>query len=279
MRLFGITEAYHYCHSFIAVPGDAENSLDVFRSKYLKTPRTLTEGTPLFDQYRACSLREVERHLFFALSHYQRCLDLMISSASPWAHVTIYYGSWFVSRALLGMFGCAIFRNSVVDVNRNSPGSQELRLRNIGNKSGQQHSTYTGGHQRYWDLFYKAVATLRPMVQPKFAAVLTPIGKDPIWQIDRRNQINYDSCEGMSLAINFKRSFSKANFPMSLPGILATQYRILEELLELTLYFAKQFGFQTDAINGLGHHNSLAGSVNNLIFNDAPPGIIRPSLI
>jgi hypothetical protein len=279
MRLFGISEARHYCISFTAMPGDPEKSLEGFKDTYLKGHRTLTEGTPLFDQYRACSLRDVERHLFFALSHYRRCLDLMISSASPWAHVTIYYGSWFVSRALLGMFGCAIFKKFVVDVNRNFPGNQELRLRNIGNKAGQQQSTYAGGHQRYWDLFYRAVATLRPMVRPKFAAVLTPVGNDPVWQIDRRNQINYDSWEGITLARNFKGSFSHATFPISLPGNLATQYGILEALLELTLYFASQFGFQTDALNGLGHQNSLATSVNSLIYNDAPPGLIRPALI
>jgi hypothetical protein len=278
MKLFGIAEAKHYCSSFTPVAGDAERSLESFRGNYLPIPRLLKEGTAIFDQYRSCSLRDVERHLFLAVSNYRRCLDLMISSASPWAYVTIYYGSWFVSRALLGMFGCAIFKNCVIDVKRNAPGNQELSLRRIGNQSGQQPTTYNGGHQRYWDLFYRAVATLRPMVQPKFAAILTPVGGDPIWQIDRRNLINYDSWEGLSLSRNFQISFTQATFPGSLPGILGTQFGILEALLELTFSFAKQFGFQTDALNILGQTSSLTGSIRSLIYNDNPPDLVKKTI-
>jgi len=278
MKIFGSPEARYYCSSFTPMPGDSEKSLDVFKNKYLKSQRTLTEGTPLFIQYRACSLRDVERHLFFAASHYRRCLDLMLPSGSPWAYVTIYYGSWFVSRALLGMFGCAIFNKFVVDVNRNSPGNQELRYRKIGNEADQQPSTYNGGHQRYWDLFYKAVATLRPMVQPKFAAALTPVAGNPVWQIDMRNRVNYDSWEGLNLARNFQGSFSQTTFPGSLPGILGTQFGILEALLELTFSFAKQFGFQTDALNALGHTGSLSNSIHVLIYNDSPPGLGKKTL-
>jgi len=278
MRLFGIPEAQHYCSSFTAIPGDAEKSLDVFKQKYLTSQRTLAEGTPLFDQYRSCSLRDVERHLFFAASHYRRCLDLMLPSGSPWAYVTIYYGCWFVSRALLGMFGCTIFNKYVVDVNKNSPGNQGLSLRRIGNQPGQQQTTYNGGHQRYWDLFYRAVANLRPMVQPKFAAILAPVGGNPIWQIDMRNLINYDSWEGLSLSRNFQISFRQATFPGSLPGILRTQFGILEALLELTFYFANQFGFQTDALNILGHTGSLSGSIRSLIYNGDPPGLVKKTI-
>lgn len=278
MKLFGIAEANHYCSSFTPVTGDAERSLERFQDNYLTSPRFLKEGTPIFNQYRSCSLRDVERHLFFAVSHYRRCLSLMIPSASPWAYVTIYYGSWFVSRALLGMFGCAIFKKYVIDVKRNSPGNQELRLRRIGNQLGQQPTTYNGGHQRYWDLFYKAVATLRPMVPPKFAAILAPVGGDPIWQIDRRNLINYDSWEGLSLSRNFQISFTQATFPGSLPGILGTQFGILEALLELTFAFAKQFCFQTDTLNVLGHTGSLSDSIRSLIYNDDPPGLVRKTI-
>jgi len=232
----------------------------------------------LFDQYRSCSLREVERHLFFAVSQYRRCLDLMISSASPWAHVTIYYGSWYISRALLGMFGCTIFNRFVIDVQRNLPGNQELRIRRIGNNPGQQPTTYGGGHQRYWDLFYNAASSLRPMVPPKFAAALTPVSGDPIWQIDRRNKINYDSWEALNLSRDFQASFSQDTFPASLPGVIGTQFGIFEKLLELTFSFAKQFGFQTDALNSLGHVGSLSLSIRGLVYNSGAPGLVKKTL-
>ena len=116
------------------------------------------------------------------------------------------------------------------------------------------------------------------MVQPKFAAVLTPVGGDPIWQIDRRNKVNYDSWEGLSLSRDFQVSFSQATFPGSLPGILGTQFGILETLLELTFSFAKRFGFQTDALNALGHTGSLSRSIRGLIYNAGPPGLIKKTL-
>ena len=81
MRLFGIAEAHHYCSNFNRSSGDAEKSIEDYRKNCLGTrKRTLVEGTPLFNQYRDCSLREVERSLFFAASNYRRSLEQMISS-------------------------------------------------------------------------------------------------------------------------------------------------------------------------------------------------------
>ena len=123
MRIFGPSEAKHYCSSFGQSPGDAEKSLTDFRKNHLGAQRrSIREGTSLFEQYRDCSLRDVERSLFFAASHYRRSLDLMIRSCSPWAHVTLYYGTWYASQALLGMFGCVVFNRYVIDVDRGSPG-------------------------------------------------------------------------------------------------------------------------------------------------------------
>lgn len=155
------------------------------------------------------------------------------------------------------MFGCTVFNKVVIDVNRSSPGNQKLRLRRIGRGPGQLQTTFNGSHRKYWDFFYRAVTTLRPMINPKYSAALTPVRGDPVWQIENRNNINYDSWEGLNLAIKFKNSFSQATFPASLPGILGTQFGILDALLELTFSFARQFGFQTDALNSLGHNDSL----------------------
>lgn len=276
MNIFGISEAKHYCSSFSGSTGDAEGSIDAFQKTCLGTrSRTIKEGTTLFRRYRDCSLRDVERSLFFAASHYRRSLDLMIPSSSPWAHVTLYYGSWYASRALLGMLGCAVFGKVVVDVNKGSPGQQELRLRGIGSKPGQYNSTFRGSHRIFWDIFYTAIQNLTPMVEPRFAAVLSPISGDPTWQIQHRNEVNYDSLTGFRLAEDFGRSFFKQGFPGCLPGVLNTQFGVLETLLELAYSYAYQFGLSTGALNGLGHPASLRDKVRRLIYTDKPPGLVQ----
>lgn len=277
MRIFGIREADYYCSSFVRSSGDAEGSIEDFRKSRLGTPgRMITEGTSLFDQYRDCSLRDVERWLFFSASQYRRSLDLMIPSSSPWAHVSLYYGSWYASRALLGMFGCTVFSpKCIVHVSKGSPGKQELRLEGIGKRPGQQYTTYRGSHQVFWDMFYTAAKSLVPMVDPRFAAVLSPVAGDVTWQIQHRNDVNYDSFIGLRLAEDFDRSFSKQAFPGCLPGVLSTQFRILEALLELAYSYARQFGLSTDALVGLGPPAHLRDKVRLLIYADRPPGLVR----
>ena len=276
MRLFGITEARHYCSSFTGTPGYAGKSIESFQQHRLgKQSRIIREGTQLFSEYRDCSLRDVERCLLFAASHYRRCLDLMIPSASPWALVTVYYGIWYASRALLGMFGCTIVRNLVIDVQKSSPGQQELRLRRIGNYQGQQQTTYKGSHRIFWDLFYTAVISLRTMVAPKFAAALSPVKGDPVWLIEQRNEVNYDSWIALGFIQHFGSSFSKHRFPGSLPGSLVTQFSILELLLELTYSYASQFNVQTDALIRIGQYGSLRDKVSELVYKEKAPGLVR----
>lgn len=277
MKIFGISEAGYFCSLFSRSIGDAERSIDDFRKNQLGSGGCMiAEGTPLFQQYRDCSLREVERSLFFAASHYRRSLDLMISSSSPWAHVTLYYGSWYASRALLGMFGCTIFSPKfVVDVNKGSLGQQELHLRRIGTRIGQEYTTYSGSHQVFWDLFYTTVQKLIPVVDPRFAAVLSPISGDRAWQIQNRNDVNYDLLISFRLAESFERLFSKEGFPGCLPGVLSTQFQILETLLELVYSYASQFGLSTDALNGLGRSEPLRGKVRHLIYDDKSPNLVQ----
>jgi hypothetical protein len=173
------------------------------------------------------------------------------------------------------MFGCTVFHRWVVDVKRDSPGQQELRLRGIGNRRGQIPSAGRGSHQKFWDLYYKAVKPLTPMVDPHHAAILSPISGDPIWQIQRRNDINYHTNNGFRLAQDFGARFSQHGFPGSLPGILATQYGILEDLLELVFSFATGFGLTTDALDGLGSSGGLRHKVKELVYQDRPPGLVR----
>ena len=200
----------------------------------------------------------------------------MIGSASPWAHVTLYYGSFFAARALLGMFGAVIFKGKVVvDVVRGTPGHQELRVRRIGNSPGQENSTYAGSHERFWDLFYNAVSSLRPFTDVRHAAALSPVGGDPVWQIAKRNEVNYDSAAGLSLARLFITTFSANPFRAALPGVLGTQFRIVEALLMVTNDFAHSLGLHTDALDALGAVGSLHDKVRELVFDKRAPGLGR----
>lgn len=274
MRIFGITQARHYCGAYSPEGGDAEGSATSFFDAHLATRKRVREGQSVFSQYRACSLRDAERNLFLSASHYRRCLDLMLPSASPWAHVTVYYGAWFAAHALLPMFGCAVVRRSVIDVGQMTPGRQSLRIRRIGSKPGQEASNYGGSHQNFWDLFYRAVVPLRQLVAPTIAFALKPVSQDPVWQIERRNEVNYDSLESMTLARAFDVTFSKAAFPASLPGALATQFQIFEGLLELTFAFAKKLGLQTDGVSQFWP-GPLRHQIAAQIYGTQAPGLLR----
>ena len=281
MRIFTVSEAQHYCSQFARSTGDSEKSIRHFLQKLrgLKHHRVV-EGTALFQQYRDCSLRDVERSLFFAASHYRRSLDLMILSSAPWAHVTLYYGNWHASRALLGIFGCTLYGSNsrdfvVVDVGKGFPGQQELRLRGIGAGPGQEITTYKGSHRIFWDLFYKAVQSLQPSVSPYYATALSPIGGNPVWQVLNRNEVNYDSFVGLRLAEEFDRSFSKNKFPACLPGVLNTQFQILETLIEIVYSYARGFGLSTDALDALGTPSSLCNKVRCLIYGKKAPGLVQ----
>lgn len=119
MRIFGLSEAKYYCSSFTNSRGHALKSINEFQTTELgHGKRIIAEGSTQYQAYRDCSLRDVERCLFLAVSHYRRSLDLMLASSSHWAQVTLYYGNWFASRALLGMRGGWMLRGSLAAAGR-----------------------------------------------------------------------------------------------------------------------------------------------------------------
>lgn len=277
MRLFGISEAEYYASLFGGSGGDSERSFSEFCKKRVlgNKARMLSEGTRIFDEYRDCLLRDVERALFFSASHYRRALDLMVPSASPWAQVTLYYGNWYVAHALLGLFGCAIVSNHVIDVGTGLPGHQALRVRGIGKEPGQAFTTCSGSHQRFWDLFYKAFRGTRAAFPSSFQPVLYPVGNDPLWQIGQRNDINYDLFRSARLAEDFDLGFACAGFPGCLPGPMQTQYKVFEQLLEMSFHYARDFQIATDAFDGFRGHSPLRPKVRELVYNARPSGLVR----
>ena len=272
MNPFSFNGARHFCGSFQPIAGPAAQSFTDFHSKFLARPQRIAEGQPLFEEYRASALRDVERSVFLAASHYRRALDLMIPSSSHWAHVTLYYGAWYAARALLGMFGCVVTDRKVIHAESSRPGHQQLRVQAIGNKQGQHPINQRGSHRRFWELFYQATHSIVPFVQdPGDAAVLSPIANNPVWLIERRNKVNYDTDRSIAASADFSKQFSSQNFPSSLPGELATQYGVCEGLLKVSYWFASTFGLETDALDGLTTHSTVGASVANLVYGSSAP--------
>ena len=192
MRLFGTNDARYYCESFTICTGDSEGSIDSFvRNRLVGRGTTITEGTGVFEEYRSCSLRNAERSLFLAMSHYRRCLDHMLPSGSSWAYVTIYYGCWHAAHALLGMLGCTISTKFVIDVIRSTPGIQAFSIRRIGSTPGGEPTTYNGSHEKFWDLFYRAFIPLRPIVPPHLVVCWLNNARNSLPDLVERSRVGY----------------------------------------------------------------------------------------
>lgn len=269
MNIFGVPQARYFCNNFQRTAGDPTGSLSDFVSVNLKGVVSLKEGTQEFNGYRDCALREAERCLFFAISNYRRALDLMMPGASSWAHVTLYYGSYFAARALVGIFGGWIGNKMVVEVAASQPGSQQLII----NRKPQ--TTYGGSHERFWDLFYGAIASLVPWVDPKVRFAITPVSNNVTWQSENRNHVNYDSFRACQLAASFQTNFNPAKFPASLPGCLSTQFSISEGLLLITTRFVRQFGLMTDALDILLQAGTRKTRLERLVFRGRAPSLVH----
>ena len=274
MRTFSLSGAHHYCESFSPRSGMAERSLQGFVSQCFGSATTLSEGTSLFEDYKACSLRDTERSLLLSASHYRRALDLMIPSSSHWAHVTLYYGAWFAARALLGMFGCAILNKHVIHVDRSSPGKQALRIQKIGTRQNQYHVIKSGSHQRFWEIFYSTVTSIIGFVNIQYSAVLSPISNNDTWPIEQRNKVNYDTFEIMKFDSAFGNGFSDISFPSGLPAELHTQYRMCEGILAASCSFAARFCLATDALDTLSAPAPLGQRVRHLIYDAEVPDLV-----
>ena len=274
MRVFTIAGATRYCTNFRPDPNVAGLSLTDFVDNNLGNIRQLPEGSVQFDQYRTCALRDAERYLFLASSHYRRALDLMISTSSHWAQVTLYYGAWFAAHAILNMFGCAIFAKQIVEVDRDAAGTQRLRMRRIGRGGNQYRFTLNGSHRRFWEAFYATTPSIVRFADPRYSATLSPISNDIEWLIKQRNRINYKPIESISCVDLFANSFSRLSFPSSLPGELNTQYRVCEGLLAVGCTFAQQLGLHTDALDSFGAALSFQEKVAQEIYDPKPPNLV-----
>ena len=277
MRPFSLEGARHYCRPLGLPLGIAERSLEEFRQTHLRRRKLIQEGSSLFEEYQACALRDTERSLFLSASHYRRALDLMVPSSSHWAHVTLYYGAWFAAHAILGMFGGVVLNGHIIDVNRSAPGTQELSVQRIGTHPGSYYVTQRGSHQKFWEIFYKATASIKPFVDSSVSPTLSPVSNRNVWLIEQRNSVNYNTAASVDLAGQFSATFSEAGFPASLPSTLNTQYQVCEGLLSAGCSFATDFGLTTDALDVLSSRAPFSQRVRELIYNSTVPDLVARS--
>ena len=268
MRLFDITEARYFCRPLPAHAPGVGQSLAAFHNS-LRTTR-LTEGTTYFEVHRVSLLNAVERWILFGVADYRRALDMFIPSNAPWAHVTLYYSSFFAANAILGMFGAWVHFERLVDVDQGTTNSQILRItRRVHSPSG-----YKGSHRVFWDLFYEGCNTISPWVPSELQATTAPVNNDRIWQITARNEVNYDMSSAFDGAMFLESSFNPKRL-RSLHGPLGQQLDVTEGMLKLALYFANHFGVSSFAYQGLG--TGIRSRILRALVTKAPPGLVTQS--
>ncbi len=271
MRPFDITEARYFCRPLTAHTPGVGQSLATFHSKLGKT--RLTEPDNDFEIHRVSLLNAVERWILFGVADYRRALDMFIPSNAPWAHVTLYYSSFFAANAILGMFGVWSHLKRLVDVESGIANSQVLRIaKNVKSPNG-----YAGSHQVFWDLFYEAYKTISPWIPNQLQSTTAPVNNDRVWQIDARNEVNYDMSSAFEGATSVEKSFNPRRLRASLRGPLAQQLEVTEGMLKLAIHFANDFGVSSFAYEGLG--TGTRARVLRALVTKVPPGLATQSVL
>lgn len=266
MALFTEVEAKH----FFSIPPQSVAPDTSFRDWVNARPvGPIIEGTLAFEELRAQAHREVERLLLLGANHYRRAHDLLNAISSPWAFVTLYYGSFFVASALLGSLGAWKLRdNRVLEVSHAAPTSQRFQVSNAA-------SSYRGSHQKFWEFYFRNVVSLVAGASAQERFALAPVSADVTWLISRRNDFNYDTYAAIDLAELHQSSFTSTNFPSSLPGALTTQFRFLESLLILTNRVVRSVGINSDALLSISAGGTRSQRVRDLVVRDSLPALGR----
>ena len=268
MALFTENEAAHF---FRAGSVGTEPPDESFRdwAATLSRGAVLAEGSANFKMLSSLTNREIERLLVLAASHFRRAHDLLSPISSPWAFITLYYGSYYGASALMGMHGTwKLKKNMSIQVKHSSPGGQRLEV-------VKDSSTYTGSHQQFWEFYFSNAVSLLPSVPSAERFALQPVSADAMWLIDNRNDLNYDTFKAVDVAMQFHGGFAKNSFPGSLPGPLTTQFRFLESLMGLCNRTAKAVGIDSDALFGISSEPDRSKRVKSLVVKSKPVAIAR----
>ncbi len=274
MRLFDFTEARHFCQPLqVYQPGVGQSLSALYRNR--GTTR-LAEGSLDFETHRVSLLNAVERWILFGIANYRRALDMFIPSNAPWAHVTLYYSSFFAANAILGMFGVWVNFECLVDVEHGTARNQVLLVTKHLNKKLKSPNGYTGSHKVFWDLFYYGCNAISPWVPTKLQGTMSPVNNDPVWQVRVRNDVNYDMFEAFKGATLVNKTFNPRRL-QSLSGALAEQLNLAENMLKVALYFANEFDVNSFAFEGLS--TGTRGRVLRSLVRKVPPDLTYQSVL
>lgn len=236
MRLFSDSAAKHFC----ALPMAQLQPREEIESIVARIgAKHMVEGSGDYEGYRQNLLRDAERLYYLALGAYRRAHNLMLPGNVSWAHVTLYYASWYAAHAIIACFGGWVGKKKFVEVAHDQAGAQALR-------AGANPGGLGGSHQSFWKTFYVAVRPLKTIVEPEWAPALDPISNNLTWQIDTRNRINYQLDGARRLQAMHAASFNAAQFPSSLAGDIATQYEITRCMIGAAAQFLHEMAVATD---------------------------------
>jgi len=277
MQLFDPPDAKHFCSSVHPVKPGMTQSLGHFH-RSLKRTRRLQEGTPHFDIHRVNLLHSTERWLALSVAHYRRAIEMLVPISAPWAQVTLYYASFFGANALLGMFGgwvgSSYGRTDLVDVAIGNAGAQILRI----TRNAKSPNQAGGSHRAFWDFFYAGGARLVAWTPTELVPALHPVNGDYAWQINERNNVNYDMFEAWSAVSLLHTSFTPARFD-SLSGHLALQLEATEGIVLLAQYFADELGLSGAALHGCGAAGNTRRQLQRSLVNRGTPNIVKQTAL
>lgn len=268
MRLFDLPQAKHFCAP-PALASVGSQSLRAFHAGLSRGVSVMAEGASVFEIHQVNLLESVQRWLLYAQGHYRRAVDMLVPVSAPWAHVTLYYSSFFAANAILGMFGGWIGHTTkgsrLVDVERGAIGSQALRIhRRLSSPAGAR-----GSHQVFWDFFYDAVASISAWAPTELASALQPVNGDFSWQIAERNSVNYDMFDAWSASKLMWGTLNPAKL-RSLAGTLQLQLETAERIVHLGLWFAKTVSLPGNAVLGCGQTGERQHIQRRLVTQRVP---------
>ena len=268
MNLFDLDPgSEHFCRPLSTPPTGAPRSVKVVVENF-KGVTHLREGEPRFDTYRLALLSSVERWLLYSASNYRRALDMLVPVAAPWAHVTLYYSSFFAANAILGMFGGYVKaegKRTVIDVLAQMPDSQEFLITR--NPPLPAHAP--GTHGAFWAFFYDSAAKVRPWAPLGLAGALTPPA-GLVWQTTTRNAVNYDMFCAFEASQAFPAALDPTKFPASISGNLRQQLETTEQMVDLAMTFARVLKLECFALSGLANGSGRLKSQRRLVRRTAP---------
>jgi hypothetical protein len=268
---FTLNGAKHFCRSIDPLTKPAiESFRDIIEHRLQRGVR-LVEGTPEFEEFRVQAIREVDRQLFLAVSNHRRAEDLLVASSASWSWVTMYYSSYHAASTILGCLGVTVnpgFDGVLIDVARESAGSQTLNVR----PCPKRGPTIPGGsHRAFWDFFYHYMASFKGTLPPSIKSVADPVARNPAWQIERRNSVNYDTFVAINECAKFSAGFHSTSFPACLDPDFGVQRSTTVAMVDAALWLTNEVGLRTDAWEAVSPKGSRRQRLEAAIQRVRPP--------